>query len=288
MSSLPGKRVLNGAATSEASRSILKRCNVNVFGRGTQPIVFSHGFGTDQRMWRMITPYFADEWRIVLHDLIGSGNSDRLQYSRPRYTTLDGYADDLLQICEALDLTNIVLVGHSMSGMAAIKAANRDPGRIDKLVLIGASPRFLNDEDYFGGFERADIEELLYLLESNHRAWAEQMAPLVMANADRPELAQELASSFCEMDPGIAHHFAKAAFLADSRQDAAACRTPALILQCTHDVLAPVAVGEYLARTMPHAVLKLIEGTGHFPHLSEPEQVAQHMRRFLASGATDA
>lgn len=288
MSSLPGKRLSSEPAARDASRSILKRGNVNVFGNGSQPMLFSHGFGTDQRMWRMITPYFVDEWKIVLHDLIGSGNSDRLEYVRPRYTTLDGYADDVLQICEALNLTNVVLVGHSVSAMAAIKAANRDPKRIDKLILVGPSPRFLNDEDYFGGFERADIDELLYLLESNHRAWAEQMAPLVMANVDRPELAQELANTFCDMDPAIAHHFAKAAFYSDSRQDAAACKTPALILQCTNDVLVPVAVGEYLARTMPHAVLELVRCGGHFPHLSEPEQVAMLMRRFLARRGSDA
>ena len=261
--------------------SVRRRNNVKVFGQGTQPMIFAHGFGCDQNMWRFITPAFEDEYRIVLFDHVGAGGSDLSAYHRVKYATLDGYTDDLLEICAAENLTDAVFVGHSVSAMIGVLAAIREPDRFAKLVLIGPSPRYINDEAYVGGFERADIEGLLEFLDSNHMGWSSTMAPVIMGNPDRPELAAELTSSFCRTDPDIARQFARVTFLSDNRDDLPRVTTPALLLQCSDDAIAPTTVGEYVHDHMPASRLTQLRATGHCPNLSAPEETIAAMKAYL-------
>ena len=265
---------------------ILSRNNVRVFGHGTQPMVFAHGFGCDQNMWRYVAPAFADDYRIVLFDYVGSGKSDLAAYDAERYATLDGYASDVLDVCHALELSKVILVAHSVSSMIAVLAANREPDLFDRLVLVGPSPRYINDApDYVGGFERADIEGLLETMDKNYIGWANFLGPAIMKNADRPELAAELTESFCSTDPTIARRFAEATFFADNRADLAAVRTPSLIMQCSDDIIAPREVGEYLHRNLPGSTLRLLRATGHCPHMSDPAETIDVIRDYLAGRA---
>ncbi|HEY0154133.1 MAG TPA: alpha/beta hydrolase [Longimicrobium sp.] len=261
---------------------VLSRNNVKVFGRGTQPMLFAHGFGCDQNMWRYVTPAFEDEYRIVLFDYVGSGQSDLAAYDANRYSTLEGYAQDVLEVCAALDLRDVVLVGHSVSSMVAVLAANHEPDRFAKLVLIGPSPRYVNEApDYVGGFERADIEGLLEMMDRNYIGWASFLAPAIIKNADRPELGEELTASFCSTDPKIARRFAEATFFADNRDDLRRVRVPALVMQCTDDMIAPPEVGEYVHRSMPGSTLRVMKATGHCPHMSHPEETVELIRDYL-------
>lgn len=267
------------------SSDILTRNNVRVSGRGTQPMLFAHGFGCDQNMWRLVTPAFEDEYRIVLFDYVGSGNSDLRAYDAPRYSTLDGYAQDLLDVVHALDLHDVVLVAHSVSSMVSVLAANREPERFARLVLIGPSPRYINDPPYVGGFERQDIEGLLEMMDHNYIGWANFLGPAIMKNADRPELGDELATSFCSTDPVVARRFAEATFLSDNRADLAHVRVPSLILQCSDDMVAPLEVGDYLHREMPDSTLRVMEATGHCPHMSHPDETVRLIREYLQPAA---
>jgi sigma-B regulation protein RsbQ len=260
---------------------VISRYNLALSGKGAQPIVFAHGFGCDQSMWRFVAPAFARDHKVVLFDHIGSGGSDRGAFSVSRHGTLDGYAEDVLDICRALDLQDAVFVGHSVSAMIGLLAAIREPERFSRLVMVGPSPRYIDDEDYRGGFRRADILELLDLLEVNPRIWAEQFAPLVMGNLDNPALSRELAESFCRMDPEIALHFARVSFLSDVRAEVPKCQTPGLILQCRDDVIAPVTVGEYLRDALPASNYVLMKATGHCPHLSAPQETIAVIRDYL-------
>ena len=261
---------------------VLTRNNVKVFGRGTQPMVVAHGFGCDQNMWRFVTPAFEDDYRIVLFDYVGSGHSDLAANDPERYSRLDGYAEDLLDVCRALDLRDVILVGHSVSSMIGVLAANREPERFARLVLIGPSPRYVNDApDYVGGFERADIEGLLDMMERNFIGWANFLAPNIMKNPDRPELGEELTESFCSTDPKIARRFAEATFFADNRADLAQVSVPALVLQCSDDMIAPREVGEFVHRSMPDSTLRLMRATGHCPHLSHPDETIELIREYL-------
>jgi sigma-B regulation protein RsbQ len=267
---------------------VLRRNNVRVFGRGTQPMVFAHGFGCDQNMWRFITPAFENDYRIVLFDYVGSGHSDLRAYDRTRYGTLGGYAEDLLDVCRALDLRDAIAVGHSVSGIVAVLAAKREPHRFAQLVLIGPSPRYINDTDYVGGFDRADIDGLLDTMEKNYIGWANYLAPAIMANPDRPELAGELAESFCSTDPVIARRFAEVTFLSDNREDLVDVTVPSLILQCSADIIAPPEVGEYVHRHLPLSTLRVMSATGHCPHMSHPEETIREMRDYLSGKARAA
>jgi sigma-B regulation protein RsbQ len=271
--------------TSQTDRGafLRKRNNVRIFGRGTQPMIFAHGFGCDQNMWRFVTPAFENDYQIILYDQVGSGSSDLSAYSRSKYASLDGYAADLLEICEAEGLSNAVFVGHSVSAMIGVLAAIRQPDRFDRLILVGPSPCYINDGEYVGGFSRQDIDGLLEFLDSNHMGWSTTMAPVIMGNPDRPELAAELTSSFCRTDPEIARHFARVTFLSDNRRDLPALSTPALILQCSDDAIAPTSVGEYVQAQLPASRLVLLEATGHCPNLSAPEQTIAAMRAYLQS-----
>jgi len=260
---------------------VFTRNNVKITGDGTQPMIFAHGFGCDQNMWRLVTPAFADEYRLVLFDLVGTGGSDLTAYSPEKYSSLHGYADDLLEIIDTLELNDIVFVGHSVSCMIGVLAAIRRPERFAKLVLVAPSPRYVNDVDYVGGLEPADVEELLELLDHNYLGWSSAMAPLIMSNSDRPQLAEELHNSFCRTHPDIARHFGRVTFLGDNRADLPQLNTPALILQCTDDAIAPVAVGRYMQQQLPHSELVLLEVSGHCPHLSAPDTTIAAIRSFL-------
>jgi sigma-B regulation protein RsbQ len=262
--------------------SVLRRNNVTVSGRPDgQPMLFAHGFGCDQNMWRFVAPAFEDEFRIVLFDHVGAGRSDLSAYDAERYSSLEGYAEDVLEICDELDLRDVVLVGHSVSGMIGVLAAVREPDRFSRLVLVSPSPRYLDDEGYVGGFQAADIDELLESLESNYLGWSSAMAPVIMGNPDRPELGAELTESFCRTDPEIARRFARVTFLSDNRADLPGVQVPALVLQCSSDAIAPVAVGEYVDRELPDSTLVVLRATGHCPNLSAPAETVAAMKAFL-------
>ncbi len=261
---------------------VRERLNVRVSGRSDgQPMLFAHGFGCDQNMWRFVAPRFEDHFKVVLFDHIGMGQSDSSAFDPHRYSSLEGYAFDVLDICSELELTNVIFVGHSVSAMIGGLAAEKHPEFFDRLVMVGPSPRYINDEGYVGGFERADIEGLLDSLASNYLGWSGAMAPVIMANADRPELSDELRDSFCRADPAIAEHFARVTFLSDNRDDLASITTPSLVLQCRDDVIAPVTVGEYVTAQLPNARMVLLDATGHCPNLSAPDATANAIAAFV-------
>jgi sigma-B regulation protein RsbQ len=265
----------------------LQRHNVKVSGRGSRAMVFAHGFGCDQNMWRYITPAFEKDYRIVLFDYVGAGKSDKSAYDVKRYSTLEGYARDILEICESLDLHDVILVAHSVSSMIGVLAANMEPERFAKLILVGPSPRYINDApDYVGGFERSDIEGLLDMMDTNYVGWANFLAPAIMKNADRPELAEELTDSFCSTDPKLARRFAEVTFYSDNRTDISKVSVPSLIMQCSDDLIAPLGVGEYLSRELPHSTLRLMQATGHCPHMSHPEETIEAIREYLEKDVT--
>lgn len=261
--------------------SVVERNNVTVFGEGSTPMLFAHGYGCDQNMWRLITPAFTHSHQIVLFDHVGSGQSDLGAYDRARYSSLQGYADDVLEICHELGLENTVFVGHSVSAIIGVLAAIKEPDCFSKLVLIGPSPRYINDEGYVGGFSREDIDELLEFQQSNYLGWSSTLAPVIMGNPEHPELGQELTNSFCRTNPDIAKQFAAVTFLSDNRVDLCRVTPPSLILQCREDVIAPIEVGEYVHAHMPDSRLVLLDATGHCPHLSAPEETIRAMRSYL-------
>jgi sigma-B regulation protein RsbQ len=244
-------------------------------------MIFAHGFGCDQNMWRYVAPAFAEDHRVILFDHVGAGGSDLSAYDPERYGSLEGYARDVVEICEALDLEDAVFVGHSVSAMIGVLAAARAPGRIGRLVLVGPSPRYIDDEGYTGGFSRADIEELLDSLNRNFLGWSSAMAPVIVGNPDRPELGEELTASFCRTDPDLAERFARVTFLSDNRADLAGVRVPTLVLQCSDDAIAPQAVGEYVHRSIPGSRLHQLAATGHCPNLSAPDETIAAIRAFL-------
>lgn len=260
------------------------RNNVVVTGREDGPVLLlAHGFGCDQNLWRLVVPTFAQQYRVVLFDHTGAGRSDLSAWTPERYGTLDGYADDILALCHELDLTDVVLVGHSVSAMIAVLATNREPDRFAKLVLLTPSPCYIDDDGYRGGFSRADIDELLEALEANYLGWSAAMAPVIMGNPDRPELGEELTNSFCRTDPAIARVFARATFLSDNRDDLAEVRVPTLVLQCSDDAIAPPEVGQFTHEQIAGSVLVTLDATGHCPQLSAPEATTAAITDFVAS-----
>jgi len=259
-----------------------KRHNIHVIGRGETTMIFAHGYGCDQNMWRLVTPAFEDRYRIILYDLVGSGGSDLTAYDRQKYGTLAGHAKDVVEIVSELSTGPVIFVGHSVSAMIGLLATIPAPERFVSQVMIGPSPCYINDGDYVGGFTRADIDSLLDTLDSNYLGWASAMAPTIMGAPDKPELGQELKNSFCRTDPEIAKHFARVTFLSDNRADLAKSTIPSLILQCTDDMIAPRSVGDYLQRTLPSSALRLVENIGHCPHLSAPDEIVAAIRDFIA------
>lgn len=261
--------------------SALKRNNVSVRGKGDRVIMFAHGFGCDQNMWRFVAPEFEAQFRVVLLDHVGAGQSDLASYTREKYSSLEGYADDVLEICDELELKDITFVGHSVSSMIGALAAQKRPELFANLVMVGPSPRYINDDGYTGGFTADQIEELLSFLDSNHMGWSQAMAPTIMGNADRPELSEELTNSFCRTDPEIAKHFARTTFTSDNRADLEGLTTRTLVLQCSEDVIAPREVGEYVHSKLPNSTLVILQATGHCPNLSAPDETTRAIRAFV-------
>lgn len=246
------------------------------------PMLFAHGFGCDQNMWRYVAPAFEDRFRVILFDHVGAGGADPTAYDPETHTSIDGYAADVLEIVRELDLRDVTFVGHSVSAMIGALAEIAEPDRFRRLVMVSPSPRYIDDAAYVGGFSEADVRELLDSLSSNYLGWSSAMAPTIVGNPDRPELGQELTESFCRTDPDIARRFAHATFLADSRDDLPLISTPTLVLQCRHDAIAPEAVGRYVAETVPDATLVVLDATGHCPNLSAPEQTIAAIADFVA------
>ncbi len=262
--------------------SVIARNNVKILGKGKQPILFAHGYGCDQNMWRYVYPAFEENFKVILFDHVGAGNSDHSLYSKDKYAELQGYAQDILEICRELDLQDVILVGHSVSSMIAILAEIAEPSRFVHLILVCPSPRFINDEGYVGGFEKEDIEELVEALDSNYLGWSANMAPVIMANPEKPELAEELTNSFCRTNPDIAKHFAQVTFLSDNRKDLSLVKTSTLVLQCSEDALAPREVGEYVQEKIQNSVLHVLSATGHCPNLSAPEETIAAIKKYLS------
>ena len=262
--------------------STARRNNVHVAGSGPATLVFAHGFGCDQNMWRKLAPAYADRYRTVLFDLVGSGGSDLSAYDRARYATLHGYADDAVEIVEEFAQGPVVFVGHSVSAMIGLLANLQAPDRFAAQVMVGPSPCYINDGDYVGGFERKDIEALLETMGANYLGWSSNMAPAIMGAPEQPDLAEELTNSFCRTDPEIAEHFARVTFLSDHRAELPKLQAPTLVLQCSDDLIAPRCVGEYLREKIPNCTLRLIENVGHCPHLSAPSASASAIEQFIA------
>lgn len=258
------------------------RNNVHYHGDGPDTLVLAHGFGCDQTMWRLLHPTLARHWRVVLLDLVGSGRSDLSAYDREKYGSLHGHADDLLEIVERYAVGRVVLVGHSVSAMIGMLATIKAPQRFAAQIMVGPSPCFINDDDYVGGYNREDIDGLLAFMEQNYLAWTRQMAPVIMGAPDRPALSAELQQSFAHTNHDIAKHFARVTFTADHRADVAQSTVPALILQCSDDLIAPREVGEYLHAHLAHSELDVIDNIGHCPHLSAPTASSAIIGRYLA------
>ena len=261
--------------------SVLTRNAVTVSGRGDKPLVFLHGYGTDQTMWRYIAARFETSHSVITYDLTGSGRSDRTAYDKLKYGTLQGYADDLIEILDELDVSNVQVAAHSVGCMIAMLASIKRPDLFERLMLLGPSPCYLNLPGYDGGFDRDGIDELLAFLEINLEGWATQLAPMVMANADRPELTAELEAYFVRNDPDIAHHFANVVFLGDHRADLPHVPVPTLIMQCRDDIIAPMNIGTFMHDAMPQSELVVLDTQGHYPHLSAPDTVAAALRHYL-------
>src|SRR5690606_3519943 len=212
---------------------VLARNNVRITGTGEQVIMFAHGFGCDQNVWRYLLREFEKSYRTIVFDFVGSGQSDRAAYDSQRYNSLDGYALDVIEILETLNLKNVVFIGHSVACMIGMKAAIVRPEYFSSLIFVAPSPCYINDKSYNGGMQRADLEALFDVMDSNYLGWSSSMAPLIMGNPDRPELGEELTANFCATDPEVAREFARVTFLSDSRADLKMLKTASLTLQCS-------------------------------------------------------
>jgi sigma-B regulation protein RsbQ len=261
--------------------SVLKRNNVVVSGNGEQAIMFAHGFGCDQHMWRFVAPSFEENYKTILFDYVGAGQSDLSAFEPSRYASLEGYADDIVQIGRELGLKDAILVGHSVSAMIGALVTQKAPGMFKALIMVGPSPSYINDNNYVGGFTAAQIDELLKSLERNHLGWSVSMAPVIMGNPDRPELGEELANSFCRTDPDMAKQFARTTFLTDSRHILSDIEVPTLILQCSDDIIAPYEVGNYLHKNIKDSKLVVMKATGHCPNLSAPQETVSEITAYL-------
>lgn len=268
--------------------NVKSRNNIQVHGHGVTTLVLSHGFGSNQHMWQHMLPLFSDRYRIVAFDLVGSGDSDSSAYSRAKYGTLHGYASDLLEILADVCAGPCIYIGHSVGGMIGLLAANQQPERFAAQIMVGPSPRYVNDGDYHGGFAREDIDELLGAMDSNFLGWSSNMAPALMGTANGPDLGNELTHAFSSCDPAIARHFAEVTFLSDHRADLPFSTTPTLILQSTHDPVVPVAVGEWLHAQLPASALTIIDNVGHYPHMSVPGVSAAAIDAFLQQQSLQA
>jgi sigma-B regulation protein RsbQ len=245
--------------------------------------MFAHGYGCDQNMWRLVAPAFEEDYEIILFDHTGSGKSDENKYDFDKYNSLDGYANDIIEICDELELDDVILVAHSVSTMIGVLAAAERPDLFAKLILIGPSPRYINDEDYYGGFSQKDIDDLIETLESNYLGWSSSITPVIAGNPQKPEVTEELHNSFCSMNPDIAKHFAKVTFLSDNREDLCRVSVPSLVIQCDPDMIAPVEVGKYVDKQLQNSCFIQIDASGHCPHLTAPELIIDTIKSFIES-----
>jgi sigma-B regulation protein RsbQ len=261
---------------------IIKRNNVKIIGEGKQTLLFAHGFGCDQNVWRYLVNRFMTEYKCILFDYVGAGSSETSAYNTEKYSTLDGYAQDVLDVCDALQLEKPIFIGHSVSSMIGVRAALHKPNLFSKLIFVTASPSYINEDSYQGGMERKDIEDLLSLMDSNYLGWSSMMAPLVMGNPERPELAEELNGNFCSTDPRIAREFARVTFLSDSRDDLKKLTVPTLTIQCSDDMLVPSSIIKYIDEKVKRNTSILLDATGHCPHLSAPDKTIEAIESYLA------
>jgi len=275
------RRRLSAPNPPRPALSAIVRNNVHVRGQGDRAMVFAHGYGCDQSMWRYVAPAFEAGFRTVLFDHVGAGGSDLSAFDPVKYGTLAGYAADLVELGRELGLKDAVFVGHSVSAMIGALASMGAPELFSELVMVGPSPRYIDDEGYVGGFAAAQIDELLEFLNDNPMAWSQAMAPVIMGNSDRPELGAELTESFCRTDPQVAKTFARATFLSDNRDDLARVSARTLILQCSEDVIAPLDVGDFVHRNIAGSELVVLAATGHCPNLSAPGEVIAAIKAFV-------
>lgn len=264
------------------NQRILLRNNVKVSGKGQKTIIFAPGFGCDLNVWNLTAPKFEEDYQVVLFDYVGSGQSDYQAYSADKYNDLYGYAQDVLDVCAALELKDTIFVGHSVGGIIGMLAAIEKPKLFEQLILIGPNPCYLNDiPDYHGGFEQEDLEGLIQMMEMNYIGWANYLSQVIMKNPERPELSKQLEDNFCSTDPDVARRFAVATFFSDHREDVQKVTVPSLILQCSDDTIAPVGVGEYMHRHLQNSTLHIMDATGHCPHMSHPEETVELVRGYL-------
>lgn len=261
--------------------NIIERNNVKVIGEGNTTLMFAHGFGCDQNTWRSVMTHFTDNFKIVVFDYVGAGKSDLSAYNENRYKSLDGYAMDVIEICDELKLTNVVFVGHSVSSMIGVLALKQRPGIFEKIVFIGPSPRYINAPGYDGGIDINDLEELLEVMDSNYLGWSKMVAPQIMGNSDRPELGEELTASFCSTDPDIARKFARVTFMSDNRDDLRYLKIPSLTIQCDDDFLTSYETADYISSKVERNNVVKLSSTGHCPHLSDPVGVVDAIRSFV-------
>lgn len=263
-------------------KNALSRNNVTVFGEGKQTLIFGHGFGGDQSMFKHLTPAFEKDYRIISFDLVGSGESDRTAFNEEKYQNLHGYAQDLLEICEMLEVKNSIYIGHSVSAMIGVLASIKNPEYFERMIMIGPSPHYLNDSGYKGGFDETDITDLLNMMEMNYVGWASHLAPIAMNNPDRPELAENLEKSFRSNDPAITQKFLHATLFSDHRNDLADVTIPSLIIQCSDDSFVPAGVGEYLQQNLKNSQLEVMDVKGHYPHISYPDETIAIIKKYLS------
>ncbi|XQY90074.1 alpha/beta fold hydrolase [Metabacillus sp. HB246100] len=262
--------------------TILERNNVSIRGTGKKTLIFAHGYGCDQTVWNSVTKEFEEDYRIILFDYVGSGLSDKNSYDASRYSNLDGYAKDVVEICEALHVRDAIFVGHSVSSMIGVLASIERPDYFSHLIMIGPSPRYINDPpSYYGGFEEEDVAGLLDMMEKNYFSWATDFSGIAMGNPDQPELKQQLEDNFCKMDPLLAKQFAQTTFYSDTRPELSKVPVPSLILQCTEDIIAPSSVGHYLHENTPNSTLEVMKATAHCPHMSQPEETITLIKEYL-------
>lgn len=262
-------------------KDIVKRNNVRILGRGKQPMMFAHGFIGDQNIWRFVSPAFEEKYRVILFDYVGTGESDSSTYHEQRYANLEGYARDVIEICEALHLSDVVFVGHSVSGMIGLIAAIGNPEYFSSMIFIGPSPCYLNEKQYHGGFEKSDVYAFLENMEKDFLGWAKETAAAVINDPDKPEFEQELVAGLLKRDRKMMKNFALATFFSDYRKELLKFKIPCLILQCRNDKMVPVQVGDYLHAHLENSTLNILNAKGHFPNLTAPDEVIAGMLRFF-------
>lgn len=263
------------------ANNILKRNNVTVTGKGDTVMLFAHGFGCDQNAWKKIAPAFADDYKLIFFDYIGAGKSDISAYDKTKYSSIDGYVKDILEICDELKVKDAVFVGHSVSCMIGALASIKEPSIFNKLIFIGPSPSYLNEKGYVGGFDKEDIDSLMEVMDDDYINWSRSMAPKIMGEHQRSDLKEELTDFFCSYNPEIAKDFARVTFLSDNKKDLPNIPVESLTLQCTDDIIAPLEVGQYIHANTPNNIMVILNATGHCPHMSAPEETIEAMKVFL-------